>query len=71
MAFDISAKQKKWITVLAMVLLAAYSITSPIDLKGMLPAWVSSPTIGSFSLINIAAYLVVVGAYWVFKKKTE
>jgi hypothetical protein len=69
MAFKFSAENKKWITVVAMVILAAYSITSPIDLKGMLPAWVSSPTIGSFSLVNIASYLVLVGAYWIFQKE--
>lgn len=68
---NISAKSKRYITVIAMVLLAAYSITSPIDLKGMLPAWISSPTIGSFSLINIAAYAVLIGAYWVWDKQTE
>jgi len=69
--FNISAKNKKNITVVAMVLLAVYSITSPIDLKGMLPSWVGSPTMGTFSLINIAAYLVLLGAFWVITKQID
>lgn len=66
----ISAENKKWVAIISMVLLAAYSITSPIDLKGMLPAWVSSPTIGNFSLVNIAAYAVLLAAYWIGTKQT-
>lgn len=65
---NITPANKKWITLVAMILLAAYSITSPIDLKSMLPAWISSPTIGTFSLINIAAYAVLLGAFWIIRK---
>ena len=64
----ISSTHKKWITITAMVLLAAYSITSPIDLKSMLPAWIAQPTIGQFSLVNIAAYLVLVGVFFIANK---
>ena len=71
MVFDkISANNKRIITAISMVLLSAYSITSPIDLKGMLPEWISTPKVGTFSLINIASYLVLLGAIWVFNKET-
>ena len=71
MAFKLnSPTTKRNIIVIAMAILAAYNITSPIDLKGYLPAWISSPTVGGFSLINIAAYVVLIGAWLVWDKQT-
>ncbi len=67
----LSAKAKKWIAVIAMVILAATQITTPIDLKSFIPTWVYNPTFGNFSLLNIAAYAVLIAAYWVAMKQTE
>lgn len=67
----LTSKTKKWIAVASMALLAASAITWPINLKGMLPSWVSSPCCGSFSVINIASYIVLIAAYWVATRQTE
>lgn len=67
----LSPTTKKWITVAGMTLLAASAITQPINLQGMLPAWLMQPKLGTFSLINVAAYVVLVGAYWVATKQTD
>jgi len=62
----ITAKTKKWIAVASIVVLSAYNITSPIILKDIFPAWISSP-----NLINIAAYLSLLGAYWVSTRQVD
>ena len=64
-------RHKKWLTVISMILLSASTITAPIDLKGMLPEWATQAYVGAFSLVNLAAYGVLIGAYWVITKQTE
>ena len=67
----LSAKNKKWITVSAMGIMAAANITSPIDLKGMLPEFLTKPVIGNMNIVSAAAYVLLLGAYWVATKQTE
>jgi hypothetical protein len=62
--------ERTWITVITMVLVAASMITQPFDLKGMLPVWLTNPIVSGFSVINLAAFLLLFCAYWVAAKKT-
>ena len=67
----LTPKLKKWISVVAMVILAASTITSPINLKEMLPSWLCNPIFGNIGLVNIAAYVVLIASYWVASLQTE
>ena len=66
-----SSKTKKWITVSAMTILASSTITAPIDLSSYLPELITKPCCGQFSLLNIIAYVVLLGGYWIFTSQTE
>ena len=59
----------KWLIVASMVILAMSVITTPIDLKSMLPEWATKILFGSFSLVSISAYLVLIGAFLVANNK--
>ena len=62
---NIDSRQKQLITVISMVLLAAYNITTPIDLKGMIPNFIT-PTI-----MTLTAFVVLLGAWWVARSATK
>jgi Ni,Fe-hydrogenase I cytochrome b subunit len=59
----------KWVIVASMVILSASVITTPLDLKSMLPEWATKILIGNFSLVSISAYLVLIGAFIVANNK--
>ena len=67
----ISANTKKWITIISMVTLAASQITSPINVKEMLPAQLTNPLIAGLSVVAISAYVILLCAYWVATKQID
>lgn len=67
----LNAKVKKWISVVSMVIVGASQITAPIDLKGMLPEFLTNNMFGNLSIIGVAAYTLLVGAFWVATKATD
>ena len=71
MVFKLTSKMKKWITLTGMTLLAASAITTPINLVGYLPDWVLRPILFNLNLINVSAYVVLVGVYWIFSKQID
>jgi hypothetical protein len=67
----ITPRVKKWFAAVSMILLGASQITAPVNLKEMIPEIFTRNLVGQFSLINLAAYGVLIGAYWVFTSQTE
>ena len=67
----LSPKTAKWVAGLSAILVGAAQITTPVDLKGMIPAIVNQPLVGGFSIMGIAAYGAVIGGIMVLMKRTE
>lgn len=70
--FDfISPTLKKWLTVASVAIVAASNITSPIDLKSMIPAQLTTPILGSLTVVGISAFAAIIGAIWVALSETK
>lgn len=62
-------EQKKIITLIAMILIAANTLSSIVDLSRFLPDWLFNPIFGKFSLMTIAAIVTLIGAWWIYNKE--
>jgi hypothetical protein len=62
---------KTWITFLSMVVLAMSQITKPINLKAMLPSFMTQPIVMEMTAIDFVAIIVLLSAiFWVAGHKT-
>ena len=68
---NITPKQKKWIVVFSLTLLSAINITTPINLREMVPTFFTNPLLGSFSIVDVTAYLGILCAFWLVNKQTD
>ena len=62
---------KKWISVVSISILAAASITFPINVKSLLPDWVYTPIIANLSIYSVAAIVAVISIWWIANSETE
>jgi hypothetical protein len=62
------AKTKKWITVVALTLLAVSNIS---PLAALIPQFVYAPIISGVSLFDAIGYIGLVGTYWVLTRQTD
>lgn len=67
----ITPKHKKYITLASMILVGASNIKSPINLSAKLPGFLTDPLLGSYSVVTIASFALLVCAYWVFTKQID
>lgn len=66
MAKIFTPKNNKWIAGISSILLGASQISTPIDLKGMIPEFLMSPFI-----MSIIAFGAVIGGVLVLMSRTE
>jgi len=71
MAKLMNPKTFKWMAGISSIILGASQITTPINLKEMLPEFVTNPLIGNLSPLGIAAYGAFIGGFLVLAKLTE
>lgn len=71
MAKLLTPRRGRYIAGISAILLGAANITSPVNLKDMLPDFFSNPLLGNISIIGIAAYGALLGGVLVLLKRTE
>lgn len=53
------------------IIIGAANITAPINLRDMIPDFITNPIIGGLSILGLAAYGALVGGVLVLMKRTE
>lgn len=62
----LTPKNNKWIAGISAILLGASQISTPIDLKSMIPAFLNTPIV-----MSIIAFGAVIGGALVLMSRTE
>lgn len=67
----LTPKSKKWLLVLSLAVLSAYNMTTPINLRGLLPEFVLRPYIFGVSLLIVASAIGLISIYWLLTKQID